>query len=109
MGALMNYLIHAGLVTADTVDEEAAVRQLLASINEMLLAMSRHHAGLQPLPGRQLRQEVGASRMRKIQRLLDEARTEYPSLSAPDRYLLVEAENPALFSRASVELGDHED
>jgi hypothetical protein len=45
MSALMNYLKKAGLVNEDTVDEEQAARQLQDSINEMLLAMSRHHAG----------------------------------------------------------------
>jgi hypothetical protein len=108
MGALLNYLIKSKLVTADTVDEEQAVRQLKASIKEMLVATARHHAGLQPLPGRQLRQELGASRMERIQELLSEARAAYPSLNAQDRYLLVEAANPELFENAGIELGDYD-
>jgi len=36
MGALLNYLTKAELVTADTVDEEQAIRQLQTSINEMM-------------------------------------------------------------------------
>jgi hypothetical protein len=47
---------------------------------------------------------MGASRMEKIQHLLDEARTTYPGLNAQDRYLLVEASNPGLFAGGSVEL-----
>jgi hypothetical protein len=68
--------------------------------------MARHHAGSSPLNRRQLRAQLGASRMEKIQRLLDEARTTYPGLNAQDRYLLVEASNPELFAGASCELGE---
>jgi hypothetical protein len=72
MGALLNYLKKVGLVNADTVDEEQAARQLSESINEKMLAMARHHAGLSG-GSRELRAELGAKRTEKIEALLAQA------------------------------------
>jgi hypothetical protein len=101
MGALLNYLKKQGLVHSDTVDEEQACHELSESINEMMLAMSRHHAGLSS-GSRELKAELGRVPDRADNALLVQAETDYPALSAAERYLIVESQNPALFEGASI-------
>jgi hypothetical protein len=97
----MNYLKKAGLVAEDTVDEEQAARQLQESISEMMLAMSRHHAGSGATSSRELRAEMCMRRQERIDALLVQAATDYPALSAAERYLIVESQHEELFKKSS--------